>query len=104
MSLTNLDIDVPTLLSPLGGENFTHETIQISWEEPLSFASQSSGLYWYEILFSVDTTDEDDREWVVIAVVPVGNSEFSWKISSKIRSDKCRIVLGQFLMREIDRR
>lgn len=90
--MTDNNYDIPTLIYPIGGEDLSHETVQIQWEEPVNLALQSlSSLDWYEILFSIDSENEESRYWRTIAIIPVGNSIFDWNPSHNIRSDKCRI-------------
>lgn len=82
----------PTLTYPVGGEQLTHNTIQIEWDEPLLLAQGNNKLmYWYEIFYSIDSISEDNRFWYKIADVPSGNSVFNWKIPHQIRSDNCRV-------------
>ena len=90
----------PTLLYPVGGESLTHETIQIEWEPSANVDWEPSGgnsgfISWYEILFSIDTANEDNRTWRTIAYAPIDKTVFDWAIPNGIRSDLCRIGIRE---------
>ena len=82
----------PTLTYPVGGESLTHETMQITWENPDVFGIEDTSLLeWYEVLFSLDTANEDNRLWRKIADVPISVKAFDWTIPHGIKNNNCRI-------------
>jgi len=84
------DFDGPSLVYPNGGEIFYTKQITIQWLEPTNISSRSE-LIFYEIFFIESYSKFKEPEWVQIANVPIGNSSFTWDISSYVKGTRCRI-------------
>jgi len=90
IDLTQSDYNGPSLLYPNGGEVFFNNQIEIVWTEPASL-TVSDDLHWYKIFFTESYSRLKQPEWNQIAVVPIGNTSFTWNMSPFVKGNKCRI-------------
>lgn len=89
MSEFNILKDGPTLISPSGGELYSHGYIEILWDEPVNIPDNDS--IWYEI-FITDSYQFDVKfNQIKIAIVPMGVSSFSYSIKDNFKGKSCRV-------------